>query len=305
MVIENNETRRKHKMKILVTGAAGMLGSALCPALMQRRHKVFATDLATVDEGIEYLDVRGYEQIEEFVDRVKPDMVMHLAAETDVDKCELEPDHAFLTNTIGTQNVSLVCQKRSIVMVYISTIGVFYGDKPEPYTEFDTPNPINVYGRSKLEGEKIVQSLLNRYYIVRAGWMVGGGPKRDKKFVGKIIKRMNDTTVLKAVNDKIGSPTYTVDFSRCLTNLIETGYYGLYHCTNKGYGSRFDVAKKIVDFLGRSDVTVEPVSSAYFPLPAARARSEMSRNYKLELLDKDTMRNWEDAIKEYVDSCWK
>jgi dTDP-4-dehydrorhamnose reductase len=292
-------------MKILVTGAAGMLGSALCPALMQRRHKVFATDLATVDEGIEYLDVRGYEQIEEFVDRVKPDMVMHLAAETDVDKCELEPDHAFLTNTIGTQNVSLVCQKRSIVMVYISTIGVFYGDKPEPYTEFDTPNPINVYGRSKLEGEKIVQSLLNRYYIVRAGWMVGGGPKRDKKFVGKIIKRMNDTTVLKAVNDKIGSPTYTVDFSRCLTNLIETGYYGLYHCTNKGYGSRFDVAKKIVDFLGRSDVTVEPVSSAYFPLPAARARSEMSRNYKLELLDKDTMRNWEDAIKEYVDSCWK
>jgi dTDP-4-dehydrorhamnose reductase len=292
-------------MKILVTGAAGMLGSALCPTLTQRRHKVFATDLATVDEGIEYLDVRGYKQIEEIVGKVKPDMVMHLAAETDVDKCELEPDHAFLTNTIGTQNVALVCQKESIVMVYISTIGVFYGDKPEPYTEFDSPNPINVYGRSKLEGEKIVQSLLERYYIVRAGWMVGGGPKRDKKFIGKIIKRMNETTVLKAVDDKIGSPTYTVDFSRCLTDLIKTGYYGLYHCTNKGYGSRFDVAKKIVDFLGRSDVTVEPVGSAYFPLPAARARSEMSRNYKLELLGKDTMRNWEDALKEYIDLCWK
>ena len=190
-------------------------------------------------------------------------------------------------------------------MVYISTIGVFYGDKPEPYTEFDVPNPINVYGRSKLEGEKIVQSLLNKYYIVRAGWMVGGGPKRDKKFVGKIIKKINETTVLKAVNDKVGSPTCTVDFSKCLTDLIETGYYGLYHCTNKGYGSRFDIAKKIVDFLGRSDVTVEPVSSAYFPLPAARARSEMSRNYKLELLGKDTIRNWEDALKEYIDSCWK
>ena len=292
-------------MKILVTGAAGMLGSALCPTLMQRGHTVFATDLAPVDEGIRCLDVRSYKQIEEIVGKVKPDMVMHLAAETDVDKCELEPDHAFLTNTIGTQNTTLVCQKQSIVMVYISTIGVFYGDKPEPYTEFDNPNPINVYGQSKLEGEKIVQSLLERYYIVRAGWMVGGGPKRDKKFVGKIIERMNETTVLKAVNDKIGSPTYTVDFSRCLTDLIETGYYGLYHCTNKGYGSRFDVAKKIVDFLGRSDVTVEPVSSAYFPLPAARARSEMSRNYKLELLGKDTTRNWEDALKEYIDSCWK
>lgn len=292
-------------MKILVTGAAGMLGSALCPTLTQRGHTVFATDLAPVDEGIEYLDVRSYKQIEEIVEKVKPDMMMHLAAETDVDKCELEPDHAFLTNTIGTQNVALVCQKESIVMVYISTIGVFCGDKPEPYTEFDNPNPINVYGRSKLEGEKIVQSLLDRYYIVRAGWMVGGGPKRDKKFVGKIIKQMNETTVLKAVTDKIGSPTYTVDFSKCLTDLIETGYYGLYHCTNKGYGSRYDVAKKIVEFLGRSDVTVEPVGSAYFPLPAARARSEMSRNYKLELLGKDTMRNWEEALKEYIDSCWK
>jgi len=191
-------------------------------------------------------------------------------------------------------------------MVYISTIGVFYGDKLEPYTEFDTPNPINIYGRSKLEGEKIVQNLLKKYYIVRAGWMVGGGPKKDKKFIGKIIKQMNETNRLKAVNDKVGSPTYTVDFSRCLTDLIETGYYGLYHCTNKGYCSRFDVAKKIVDLLGRSaDVTVEPVSSAYFPLPAARARSEMSRNYKLELLGLDSMRKWEDALKEYIQKFWK
>jgi dTDP-4-dehydrorhamnose reductase len=292
-------------MKILVTGAAGMLGSALSPTLARIGHTVFATDLAPAEKGIKCLDVRRYAQVEGIVGKVKPDMVMHLAAETDVDKCELEPDHAFLTNTIGTQNVTLACQKHGIVMVYISTIGVFYGDKPEPYTEFDDPNPINVYGRSKLEGEKIVRNLLKNYYIVRAGWMVGGGPKKDKKFIGKIIKRMNETTKLKAVDDKIGSPTYTVDFSRCLADLIETGYYGLYHCTNKGYGSRFDVAKKIVDFLGRSDVTVEPVSSAYFPLPAARARSEMSRNYKLELLGKDTTRHWEEALKEYIDSCWK
>jgi dTDP-4-dehydrorhamnose reductase len=292
-------------MKILLTGAAGMLGSALCPTLTQRKHEVFATDLSPSDEEIKFLDVRDYGKTKETVRKVQPDMVMHLAAETDVDKCELEPDHAFLTNSIGTQNVTLVCQKQNIPMVYISTIGVFYGDKHEPYTEFDNPNPINVYGQSKLEGEKIVQSLLNRYYIVRAGWMVGGGPKRDKKFIAKIINQLNKTKVLKAVNDKIGSPTYTVDFSKCLSDLIETGYYGLYHCTNKGYGSRFDVAKKIVSFLGRSDVTVEPVCSAYFPLAAPRARSEMSRNYKLELLGMDTTRNWEAALKEYIDSSWK
>lgn len=223
-------------MKILVTGAAGMLGSALCPTLRERGHVVCATDIAASDEGIEYLDVKSYAQVKGLVEKVKPDMVMHLAAETDVDKCELEPDLAFLTNTMSTQNVTLLCQKQCIEMVYISTIGVFYGDKPEPYTEFDEPNPINVYGKSKLEGEKIVQNLLKRYYIVRAGWMVGGGPKRDKKFVGKIIRLLDETSKLKAADDKIGSPTYTVDFSRCLADLIETGYYGLYHCTNKGYG---------------------------------------------------------------------
>lgn len=292
-------------MKILVTGAAGMLGSALCPTLTQKGHNVFATDLASIETGIGLLDVRTYDQVEKTVSKLKPDMVMHLAAETDVDKCEVAPDNAFLTNTIGTQNVALVCQKKGIVMVYISTIGVFYGDKPTPYTEFDDPKPINVYGESKLEGEKIVQNLLQEYYIIRAGWMIGGGPKRDKKFVGKIIKQIGETDVLKAVDDKIGSPTYTFDFSKCLADIIDTGFYGLYHCTNKGYGSRYDVAKKIIEFSGRSDVKVVPVSSAYFPLPAARARSEMSRNYKLELFGKDQMRPWEEALKEYINVYWK
>ena len=292
-------------MKILATGAGGMLGSALCPVLKQQNHEVLVTDLVPTNDGVEYLDVCNFKQVEKLVENNKPDIILHLAAETDVDKCEIEPDHAFKTNTLGTQNVTLVCQKHSIEMVYISTIGVFYGDKLEPYTEFDSPHPINIYGQSKLEGEKIVQNLLSKYYIVRAGWMVGGGPKKDKKFIGKIIRQIGETTMLKAVNDKIGSPTYTVDFSRCLADLIKTGYYGLYHCTNKGYCSRFDVAKKIVEILGRSDVSVEPVSSAHFPLPALRARSEMSRNYKLELLGMDTTRHWEVALEEYINSCWK
>ncbi|MDQ1251998.1 MAG: dTDP-4-dehydrorhamnose reductase [Euryarchaeota archaeon] len=287
-------------MRILVTGAGGMLGSALCPTLIKKGHEVLATDLTPDRNELSYLDVRSHKQIREVVEKTKPDMIMHLAAETDVDKCELEPNHAFLTNTVGTQNVALICQKNAIDLVYISTIGVFYGDKTEPYTEFDNPNPINIYGRSKLEGEIIVQRLLQKYYIVRAGWMVGGGPGKDKKFIGKIMRQIEEKKMLKAVNDKIGSPTYTVDFSSCLGNLIETGFYGLYHCTNKGYGSRFDVAKKIVEILGRKDVIVEPVSSAYFPLPAARARSEMSSNYKLELLGMNSVRNWEKALKEYI-----
>jgi dTDP-4-dehydrorhamnose reductase len=293
------------EMKILITGAAGMLGSSLCPILKQKGHEVYATDINTTDKGIEYLDVRNFEKVHTFMERVKPDMVMHLAAETDVDKCELEPDHAYLTNTIGTQNVALVCQKYDIEMVYISTIGVFDGEKSEPYTEFDEPNPINVYGKSKLWGERVIQSLLRKYYIVRAGWMMGGGPEKDKKFVAKIIRLLDKTSKLKVVNDKFGSPTYTLDLSKCLSKLIETEYYGLYHCTNRGFTSRYEIAKRIMEYLGRNDVTLQPVSSAYFPLPAPRARSETSRNYKLELLGIDSVRHWEEALKEYLENCWR
>lgn len=293
-------------MKILVTGAAGMLGSALCPTLVNKGHEVLATDLNTEEVGVDFLDIRNYEQLKTIVLNSKPDMIMHLAAETDVDRCELEPDHAYITNTIGTQNVAVICQKQNIPLVYISTIGVFYGDQIEPYTEFDAPNPANIYGRSKLEGEKVVQQLLQRYFIVRAGWMVGGGPKRDKKFIGKIIKQIGSNSKLRAVNDKIGSPTYTFDFSSCVAGLISTDFYGLYHCTNKGYCTRYDVAKKIIDLLGKSnEISVEPVSSAYFPLPAARARSEMSRNYKLDLLGMNTMRHWEESLKEYIYKFWR
>lgn len=280
-----------------------MLGSSLCPILKKKMHVVLATDINTT-EGSDFLDVTSFDQVNKYIERVKPDMIMHLAAETDVDKCEVQPDHAFLTNTIGTQNIALASQKYDIELLYVSTIGVFYGDSPSPYTEFDEPNPINIYGRSKLEGEKIVQNLLRRYYIVRAGWMIGGGPKRDKKFVAKIIHLLNEKGGLKAVTDKIGSPTFTVDFSRCVAELIETRYYGLYHCTNKGFASRFEVAKSIVELLGYG-IPVEPVSSAYFPLPAARARSEVSRNYKLELLGLDNTRHWNEALKEYLEQYWK
>ena len=292
-------------MKAFVTGAAGMLGSTLCPILRNRGYAVYPTDINVSDRGMEYLDVKSFDQIKKYVEKVKPDIIMHLAAETDVDKCELEPDHAYLTNTIGTQNVALVCQRHEIDIVYISTIGVFDGTKLEPYTEFDEPNPINVYGRSKLEGEKIVKNLLRKYFIIRAGWMIGGGPEKDKKFVAKIVKQLDNNSKLKAVDDKLGSLTYTVDFSNCMLRLIETGYYGLYHCTNKGWASRYEVAKKIVEILGKDNVTIEPVSSAHFPLPAPRARSEMSRNYKLDLLGMNNMRTWQEALGEYVESHWK
>lgn len=250
--------------------------------------------------ALAHLDVCNPAAVMNVAKDEKLDLVLHLAAATDVDRCEQEPDWAFRTNAIGTQNVALACQAFDITMVYISTAGVFWGDKPEPYTEFDVPRPANVYGESKLSGEHIVSSLLRHYYIVRAGWMIGGG-KKDKKFVGKMARLIAEgKNPLQVVSDKFGSPTYGKDLLSGIHMLLKTGYYGLYHMVNQGSCSRYEVALTIRDALQRPDVEIRPVSSAYFPLPAPRARSEAMRNLKFELLGLNLMRPWQDALREYV-----
>lgn len=261
-------------------------------------------DLTLTDkiEGFDHLDVREPSAVIKAVGDVKPDVVLHLAAATDVDLCEQDPDSAYHTNAIGTQNVALACQEFDLPLVYISTAGVFWGDKPEPYIEFDVPRPANIYGQSKLAGEQIVSSLLRRYYIVRAGWMIGGG-KKDKKFVGKIARLiLGGQNPLRVVNDKLGSPTYGKDLLTGIRTLLTTSYFGLYHMVNRGCCSRYDVALALRELLQRPCIEIAPVSSAYFPLPAPRARSEAMRNLKLELLGLNSMRPWQDALREYVES---
>lgn len=307
-------------MRILITGAGGMLGSALVPALVAAGHEVFATDLRgeadfaapagalpaeemTRPARLGRLDVRSRGGIETWMDRTRPDLVVHLAAETDVDLCQAEPDHAFATNALGTKHVALACQAANAPLVYVSTAGVFDGGKSDPYTEYDPPAPVNVYGVSKLEGERYVQSFLQRYYIVRAGWMVGGGD-RDHKFVAKILGQLRDgARTVYAVDDRWGTPTYAPDFSACLARLIETGSYGLYHMACLGQGTRYDVARKILQVLGLDhEVELVPVDSSYFrdTYPAPRPRSEMMRNLLLELQGLNTMRHWEETLEEYL-----
>lgn len=281
--------------KILVTGAGGMVGSYV-PAVFAS-HEIILTDIVA---GFDYLDVHDPQKVMDSIRSHRPDLVLHLAAATDVDRCEQEPDWAYHTNAVGTQNVALACQAHDIPLVYISTAGVFWGDKPEPYIEFDTPNPANVYGRSKLAGEQIVSFLLQRYYIVRAGWMIGGREK-DKKFVGKIARLMCEgENPLRIVKDKSGSPTYAKDLLEGIRCLVETEYYGLYHMVNRGYGTRYDIAIVLREALNRPDITILPISSDDFPLPAPRAASEAMRNLKLQLLGLDQMRPWQDALREYV-----
>jgi dTDP-4-dehydrorhamnose reductase len=289
-----------------------MLGSALVPALVRAGHEVHATDLRIPEREpwpeltaqrprMGQLDVRSSGQIAAWFATVKPEFVMHLAAETDVDLCQEQPQHAFATNALGTKHVALACQAADVRMVYISTVGVFDGEKTDPYTEFDEPNPINHYGRSKLAGERYVQWFVRRFYIVRAGWMVGGGDK-DHKFVGKILQQLRDgATRLHAVSDR-GTPTYAPDFADCLTQLIETDSFGLYHMACRGLGSRYDVARKILDVLGRTDVELIKVDREFFrtTYPAPRPKSEMMHNLTLEAQGWNTMRPWEEALEEYL-----
>ncbi len=288
-------------MNILLTGASGMLASDVVPQLLRQGHSVIQTDLRPRTAEISLLDITHRAEVVEIIERVRPDYIFHLAAETDVDLCEKDPDHAFATNTIGTENIALVCQAYDIPLLYISTAAVFSGYKPLPYTEFDSPQPANVYGDSKLQGEIIIQRLLSRYFIIRAGWMIGGW-LIDKKFVYKIVQQLCDgKKELSVVNDKFGSPTFTTDFAANLMRVIQTKRYGLYHMANRGTCSRFDIATKIVEYCGLAgQITLLPINSAQFPLPAPRARSEMMTNYKLELLDLNTMPTWQESLGLYI-----
>jgi dTDP-4-dehydrorhamnose reductase len=285
-----------------------MLGSAVYPAFVEAGHDVTATDLHPRDVAglpMRRLDVREHGALAAAVAESKAELVLHLAAETDLETCEADPDEAYRTNTLGTQNAATACLAHDATLVYISTAGVFDGEKSEgPYDEFDAAHPINVYGRSKYEGELLAMRLAARHFVVRAGWMVGG-VDRDHKFVAKVIDQLRaGHTTIRAVTDKLGTPTYTQDFARNLLELVETPFYGRYHMACRGEGSRFDVASEIVQYYGRADVEVIPVTSEAFAeeYPAPRPRSEMMRNYMLELRGMNRMRPWREALRDYLDT---
>ncbi|MBI5140283.1 MAG: dTDP-4-dehydrorhamnose reductase [Candidatus Vogelbacteria bacterium] len=276
---------------ILVTGANGMVGSYV--------KQIFDLDNTYLTD-IPEMDVTDPAKVQKIFDQIKPRTVVHLAAKTDVDKCETEIDDAYKTNALGTLHVVLACKKIGATLVYISTGGVFGGNQADPYTEFDEPNPPTVYSRSKYEGEKFVRANLHNHYILRAGWMIGGGEK-DKKFVGKMVSLFSERDEILAVNDKIGTITYALHLVKMIKQLINTGLYGTYHVVSEGACSRFDIAQEIAKIIG-SKAKIVPVGSDRFPLPAPRGISEAMRNYKLDLLELNTMPKWQEALREYLAS---
>jgi dTDP-4-dehydrorhamnose reductase len=278
-------------MRILMTGARGMLGADLAPALA-REHDVTAT-------GADELDVRDARRVRAVMEAVRPDLIVHLAARTNVDACEGAPDETYRTNALGTQLVALEARRAGAAVLYMSSLSVFDGTKPEPYTEFDAVNPLNVYSRAKLAGEQALRELLPRHYIVRSTGLFGGG-RQDKKFVAKILARARQGGPIEVVDDIYASPTYTRDLARMLAWLIANELYGTTHVVNRGYCTRHEYARAILRCAGLDEGLLRPVPSARFPLAAPRPRMEAAVNYRLELLGANDMRPWDVALREYI-----
>ena len=289
-------------MKILITGCGGMLGSAMYERLPAFGHEILATDLVADEAWLQPLDVRDAAAFARSVEAYRPDAVFHLAAITDLEWSEVHPETTAETNAHATASIARLCAARGLPMVYVSTAGVFDGEKPTPYDETDEPAPIMVYGRTKLDGERAVRVEHAQHFIVRAGWMFGGDHK-DHKFVSKIAAQLRaGATEIKAVDDKWGTVTYTQDFAANLNTLIDSGRYGTYHMVCEGGCTRYDVACEIVAVLGRPDVLVHRVASDHFQEEyfAPRPRSEMMVNRSLEKAGLNRMRPWKEALRDYL-----
>lgn len=290
--------------KVLITGCGGMLGSALYPVFSKQYRDVLATDKQITEQWLTELDVRDHASVRRTFEQFQPDLVLHLAAETNLEFCETHQNTATATNAVATGNIVKLCEEYESTLVYVSTAGVFDGVKTDYYVESDRPNPIMVYGRTKYEGELHVLNHCSKGYVIRAGWMMGGGRKKEKKFIYKILQQIGEgKTELFAVDDRWGTPTYTEDFASNLLRLLETREYGLYHMVCEGKGTRHDVAAEILKICNRNDIKLTPVNSDFFKEQyfAPRPVSEMMINAKLRAMGCHHMRSWKMALREYIE----
>jgi len=284
-----------------------MLGEAFY-RVFREEYELKCTDVDVNDVWLSYLDFRDYDVYWKDVAEFEPDYLFHLGALTDLEYCELNPDDAYATNTMAVENAVYLSNKLDIPMLYISTAGIFDGSK-DTYDDWDRPNPLGHYARSKYAGEVFVEKNCRHYLVCRAGWMMGAGPKKDKKFVQKIMQQLKEGgKELFVVNDKWGTPTYTHDFARNVKVLLEKEFWGLYNMVCSGITGRFEVAQEIVKILGLEDeVKVTPVNSDYWKeiYFADRPPSERLIDKKLELRGVNLMRDWRVCLKEYLENYYR
>ena len=291
-------------MKVLITGISGMLGVDLYQTLRDE-HEVVGFDTKEFPSTsfspppVQQGDTTRIDEVKRAFRELTPDLVVHAAAYTDVDGCEKNPDKAYRVNALGTQNVCLACQDLNVPVMYISTDFIFDGSKNSPYLEFDQPHPISIYGRSKFAGEKYVEILLNRYFVVRTSWLYG---HHGRNFVETILKLAKEKEELTVVDDQVGSPTYTRDLSEKIKELLPTQLYGIYHITNSGSCSWHGFAREILRLAGIRGVELKPITSEELDRPAPRPRFSVLENYCLRLTLGNSMRDWKEGLRDYMKS---
>lgn len=287
-------------MRVLVTGANGMLGIDLCALLEAAEHTVIRTDVGA-REGLaaawEPLDITDTRAVTQTLLHHQPDIVIHAAACTDVDGCERNPDQAYRINAYGTWNVAAVCGSHHITMAYISTDFVFDGTKHEPYTEFDRTNPISHYGASKLAGERLVAQLCRQHFIVRTAWLYG---VHGKSFPNTILNLARTREELKIVTDQVGCPTHTIDLSQALISLLASPLYGTYHIVNAGSCSWYELAKRTFELAGVTGTHLIPIPADQYPTPTKRPAYSVLRRYALELQGRDNLPPWQQALERFM-----
>ena len=279
--------------RILVIGAKGMLGRDLVEVLRA------SSGDEVIGWDIDEIDIRVEKDTVAKIDRVRPDIVVNVAAYTNVDECESQAEKAFAVNAEGMRHVALGAVKCGAKVVYTSTDYVFDGQKGSPYVEDDLPHPLNVYGRSKLQGERYVQELTDDGVIVRTQWLFG---KHGNNFVASVLRQAGEKKEFSIVDDQVGSPTYTVDLAKALSALLQRGAKGIFHATNSNTCTWFEFGRSVLEFSGISGVSVLPISSAALNRRAVRPPYSGLSCQKLKQVTGMTLRPWSEALKEYLNS---
>ena len=272
----------------MVTGAGGMLGRDLV-SVLEAEHEVMARDLAD-------FDVTDHDATVRAVSEARPEVVVHLAAFTDVEACEDNRQQAFRLNALGSMNVAAGAREVGAYLVYLSTDYVFDGRKSEPYLEIDEPRPLNFYGLTKLYGERYVRELTTRHLIVRTSWLFG---PNGRNFVDTIVAKASRGTRLIVVSDQRGCPTYTLDLAKGIAAVVAKGLEGVVHITNTGSTTWYDLARLALELAGIA-APVEQVSSGQYPTKARRPAYSVLASLVLEPSGIGALPSWQDGVKDHL-----
>lgn len=283
--------------RIMITGASGQLGLALHSLLKDHpQYELFRTDAtAQAEAGIRALDITQEAEVSDYIERIKPDIIINCAALTAVDLCESEQEKAYRINALGPKYLAMASEEAGAKLVHISTDYVFDGQATEPYTEDALPNPTSVYGITKQSGDNFVQEYCSRYFILRTAWVYGEG----KNFVKTMLRLADGGNKIRVVEDQFGSPTSALELARVILFLMETESYGIYHATCEGSTSWYEFAITIFKELGR-EVEIEPIPTKEYPTPAKRPMYSVLDNESLRMKHGYKMKEWKEALREYL-----